>query len=140
MGGKGALEVKHSFNEIFDVEVDGWCYGLTHFPGEIHPAIVFRVIKELSLAFNEAVKAHYVFNVLDLALKLSRSAKYLVGEREIAFAILAELPNPLELSEEEQFIVAQIVDQVEQAYGGVVERLTRKWRQDHERVRTKRAA
>ena len=92
------------------------------------------------MAFSEAVRAHYVFNILDLSLKLSRAAKYLVSEREIAFGILGELPNPFNLGEDEQFVIAQIVDQVEQAYGGVLDKLSKKWRAELERQKSRKAA
>lgn len=123
----GSFKVKNRYDEIFEVEIDGWCYGIMHFPGEIHSALIHRVIQELSSAFREAVENRYVFNLLDLAVRLSRASKYLVPEKEIAFAILYQLPNPSQFDEEGQFIVAQLVDQVEQAYGNAIERIQKKW-------------
>ena len=43
------------------------------------------------------------------------------------FSILAQLPSPFVLDEEEQFVLAQIIDKAEQKYGNVLERLNRKW-------------
>jgi hypothetical protein len=61
-------------------------------------------------------------------------SKYLVDEREITFSILSQLPNPATLGEDGQFVLGQIVDQVEQAYGGALERLERKWSTERRRV------
>lgn len=121
------LPIKNKYDEIFEVEIDGWCYGISNFPGEIHAAIVFRVIGELAPAFRTAVESNVIFDVLDVATRLSRAAKYLVHEKEIAFGILAHLPSPASIDEDGKFILAQLVDQVEQAYGGALERLQRKW-------------
>ena len=120
-------EVTDRYNEIFDIEIEGWCYGLTHFPGEVHQALVHRVIKEVAPAFKAAIEHNYIFSVLDVSEKFSRAAKYLIHEQEIAFSILAQLPNPMYLNEDQQFVLAQIVDQVEQQYGGALSRLQRKW-------------
>jgi hypothetical protein len=135
----GTPKVKNRFDEIFEVEIDGWCYGITHYPGEIHGALVHRVIKELSAAFKEAIEHNYVFNILDLSTRLSRAAKYLVPEKEIAFSILYVIPSPVEFSEDGQFVIAQLVDQVEQAYGGALEKVQKKWQWEAEKKARKAA-
>ena len=122
------MEEDNSFEEIFKVEIDGWCYGIANYPGEIFPGLIHRVVKELSASFKAAVEHGVVFDILELSLKFSRAAKYLVDEREICFSILAQLPNPKALAEESQYVLAQIVDQAEQTYGGALERLERKWK------------
>ena len=137
---QGIPKVKNHFDEIFEVEIDGWCYGITHFPGEVHAALVHRVIKELATSFKDAVNNHFVFNVVDLSTRISRAAKYLVPEKEVAFAILYQLPAPAEFDEEGQFVIAQLVDQVEQAYGGALEKVQKKWQWESEKARSKRAA
>lgn len=120
-------EIIDQYDEVFNAEVDGWCYGITNYPGEIFPGLVHRIVGELAPSFLAAIEHNVVFDVLDISLKLSRAAKYLVDEREICFVILAHLPNPNELDEDRQFILAQIIDQAEQAYGNAVERLEKKW-------------
>lgn len=123
-----------SFEEIFAVEIDGWCYGIANYPGEIFPGLIHRVVKELANSFKAAVEHNVVFDILDVSLKLSRAAKYLVDEREICFGILAQLPNPSTLDEDGQFTLAQIIDQAEQAHGGALERLEKKWKLDKKRA------
>lgn len=121
------LPVKDRYDEIFAIEIDGWCYGIQNYPGEVFPGLVHAVIKELAPTFRTAIAHHYVFNIIEISQKFSRSAKYLVHEKEIAFSILAQMPAPPELDEDEQFIMAQLIDQVEQSHGGAIERLQRKW-------------
>ncbi len=121
------VDVVDRFDEIFDVEIDGWCYGITNYPGEVFPGLVHRIIKELAETFKAAIEHNVIFDILDISLRFSRAAKYLVDEREICFSILAQLPNPSTLGEDAQFVLAQVIDQAEQAYGGAVERLERKW-------------
>ena len=119
--------------------MDGWCYGIQNYPGEIFPGLVHAVVKELAPGFKLAIKHNYVFDVLDLSARLSKAAKYLVHEQEIAFSIMAHLPSPSEFDEDGQFVLAQLIDQVEQAYGGVVERMERKWTLERDQRRRKAA-
>lgn len=126
--------VKDRFDEIFEIEIEGWCYGIQNFPGEIFPGLVHAVIRELQPSFKAAIEHNHVFDVLEISTKFSKAAKYLVHEKEIAFSILAHLPMPTDLQEEGQFILAQIIDQVEQTHGGALERLRRKWQHEARKV------
>lgn len=42
---------------------------------------------------------------------------------------------PFELEEESQFVLAQLIDQVEQVYGGVVEQMEELWKKERLRRR-----
>lgn len=119
--------IKNRYNEVFEVEMDGWCYGIANYPGEVFPGLIHRVIKEIGPVFQSAITNHYCFNVLDLSAKLSKAAKYLVSEKEIAFSILSFLPNPALLNETERGVLTEVVDQVEKKYGGALRRLNRRW-------------
>jgi len=128
----GHLQVRDKFDEIFSIEIDGWCYGIQNYPGEIFPGLVHAVIRELRGSLKAAVEHNLVFDLLLISKNMSKAAKYLVHEKEIAFSILAQLPHPHDLDEDGQFVLAQIVDQVEQEYGGAIERLQRKWISDRD--------
>ena len=116
-----------TYEEIFKIELEGWCYGIANYPGEIFPGLVHRVIKELSSSFRRALEHHIAFDILDISMKLSKASKYLIDEREICFSILAQFPHPSNFDEEAQFSMSRVIDQVEQAYGGALERLEQKW-------------
>src|SRR5262245_48921376 len=115
------MEVKDRFDEVFQIVIDGWCYGISNYPGEIFPALVHNVIKDLGVDIRTAIECNVIFDVLDVSARLSRAAKYLVDERDIAFSILSQFPHPADLPEDGQFVVAQLVDQVEQAYGDAID-------------------
>lgn len=134
------MEADPKFKKIFQIEMEGWCYGIQNFPGEIFPGLIHAVIKEVSPSFKAAIEHDLAFNVIELSQKMSKAAKYLVHEKEIAFSVLAHLPSPHELSEDGQFILAQIIDQVEQVHGGALERLSRKWTYEAKRRKKKVAA
>lgn len=121
------LTVKDRYDEVFEVEMEAWCYGLTNFPGEIFPGLIHRVIKELGPTFKEAIECHYVFDVIKTSQRFSKAAKYLISDKEVAFSILSQLPNPTQLDEDGQFVMAQVIDQVERSYGGALDRLQKKW-------------
>ncbi len=121
------VTVKNRFNEIFDIEIDGWCYGIHNYPGEKFPGLIHGVVRELRPTFLAAIEHHYAFNILEVGKKISKASKYLVHEKEIVFSILAHFPRPRDLDEEGQYVMAEIVDLVEQKWGGALERLQRRW-------------
>ena len=127
------LPVKGHFDEIFNIEIDGWCYGLQNYPGEIYPGLVHAVLRELAPSYRAAIEHNLVFNILEVAKRFSRAAKYLIHEKEICFSILAQLPNPTSLDEDGQYVLAQIIDQAEQHHGGALVRLQRKWAWEREK-------
>ena len=116
-----------SYGQIFELEMDGWCYGIESYPGEIFPALVHAVIKDLAPCFISSLENGYVFSVLALADKFSKASKFTVHAKEIAFSILAQFPHPNTLNEEGKYTLAQVIDEVEQAHGGALDRLQRKW-------------
>jgi hypothetical protein len=134
------LKVTDKYDEVFEIEIDGWCYGITNFPGEISSGLVHRVIRELTDVFRAGIEHHYVFNLINVAERISKAAKYLIDEREITFSILAQLPNPVTVNEDQKFVLAQIIDQAEQAYGGAIERLEKKWAWEMKKSQSSKAA
>ena len=123
---------KQHIKDLFSIEVDGWCYGVQNYPGEIYPGLIHAVIRELAPSYRVAIEHGYDFDIVDASKRFSRAAKYLVHEKEICFSILAQLPNPSTLNEEGQFTLAQIIDQVEKKYGGALARLQKKWAWERE--------
>ena len=116
-----------SFEEIFNIEIDGWCYGVENYPGEFYPNLVHIIIREMKTMFKSAIDQKHVFDIVEIGNKFAKASKFRIHEKEVAFSILAQLPNPASLNEDGQYIMAQILDKVEQTYGGVLERLERRW-------------
>jgi len=119
--------VKNRYDEVFEIEIDGWCFGLTNYPGEISAPVVHRIIRELATSFQAAIDHNVVLNVIQIAGKFSEAARYLIHEQEIAMAIVAQLPNPATLLEEQQCVLGLVIDQVEQAYPGALESFYKRW-------------
>ncbi len=107
--------------------MEGWCFGITNYPGEVSPQIVHRIVRELASSFQAAIEHNVVFDILDLAGKFSAAARCLVHEHEIAFAIMAQLPNPANLHEDQQCILGMVIDKVEQKYPGALETFYKRW-------------
>jgi hypothetical protein len=119
--------VKNRYDEVFEIEIDGWVFGLTNYPGEISAPVVHRIIRELATSFYAAIEHNVVFNVLEIAGKFSEAARFLIHEQEIALAIVAQLPNPANLMEEQQCVLGLVIDQVEQAYPGALDNFYKRW-------------
>lgn len=122
------FEVKDNYGEIFDIEVEGLCYALSNYPGEIFGELIESIIYELGPSIRMAVACNVAFDVMDVSARISKASKYLVDEREIAFWILNCLPHPKALDEDAQCVMGQIVDQVEQAYGEALTVCEEKWK------------
>ena len=129
-----SFDVEGRYGEIFDLEVKSWCYGIEQYPGEIHSGLVHSVVAELHQTFINAFQYGHTFDILDVSLKLSKAAQYLVHEKEICFSIVAQFPAPQQLNEDGQFTMAQVIDKAEQAYGGVLERLEKKWAREKKKT------
>jgi len=123
------IEQKDNYGEIFDIEVEGLCYALTNYPGEIFGELIESVIDELGPSIRMAVACNVNFDVMDVSARISKASKYLVDEKEIAFWILNCLPHPRALDEDGQFVLGQIIDQVDQTYGGALTVCETKWRE-----------
>ena len=122
------IPVRNNYHEVFRHELEAYTEALENYPGEIFPELVFRIVRELEASFVEAINHQYAFDILTVARELARAAKFLVHEKDIAFCILSILPPPSKFGEESQYCLGQIVDQVEQAHGGALARLQKKWR------------
>lgn len=117
-------KVAKAFNDV----IAGWIYGIREYPGEIYPELIYAVIKEMKQDLWMAIECLHIFDPVEIAEQVISAAKYLVDEKEVVFNLLAQLPSPGILKTEDQlFVLAQIVDKVEQRYEGALARLERKW-------------
>ncbi len=122
------LPVKDRYDEVFEIEIDGWLFGLANYPGEISPQVIHRIVRELATSFHLAIEHNVVFNILQIANRFSEAARFLVHEQEIAMAIVAQLPNPATLEEDPQLALGLVIDQVEQAYPGALASFYNRWK------------
>ncbi|NDC37103.1 MAG: hypothetical protein EBZ48_03515 [Proteobacteria bacterium] len=122
------IPVRENYDAVFRAELSAYTSGLENYPGEVFPELVFRFVRELEESFVRAIEQHVAFDVIALSKQIARAGKYLVHEKDIAFCILSVLPPPTKFTEDAQFVLGQIVDQVEQTYGGALDRLAKKWR------------
>lgn len=125
--GNNQFPVLNRFDEVFQIEIDGWCFGITNYPGEVSPQVVHRIIRELSSSFQAAIEHNVVFDITDIATKIAVAARCLVHEQEIAFGIISQLPNPANLHTDQQYILGMVIDKVEQKYPGVLEMFYKRW-------------
>lgn len=122
--------VKNKYDQVFKVEIDGWCYGLERYPGDIYPELVHGIIRELKGSFDRAIRHNLAFDIMDISARICKSAKYLVPQKEIVFSLLVNLPSPNSLSSDmdAMYTLANIIDKVEQVYPGALDRLQKRWK------------
>lgn len=106
--------------DIFDLEIQAWCYGLKNFPGEIYTDLVAAVLDEVAPCFREALKSNLKINVVDIAEQFVEASHYIVDHYTITKLICQKFPNPNELSEDmdELYAIANILDEIEGQYVG----------------------
>jgi len=119
--------VLHRYDEVFKIEIEGWCFGIANYPGEVAPSILHRIIRELSSSFQAAIEHNVVFNIVEISDRLVDAARLVVHPKEVALAIVAQLPNPSILSEEQQCVLGHIIDKVEQVHPGALDSFYRRW-------------
>lgn len=119
----------NSFSQIFEIELKCWCYGISHTTEKIDHRVLHQVIKSFAPVLREAVEHHYSFDILDTAKQLSKSGKCKsLEEKEVTFHLLSNLPTPADLSKEQIEVLMEIVQKVEDVYGGAFSRLEKKWK------------
>ncbi|HMO18316.1 MAG TPA: hypothetical protein PKA63_06345 [Oligoflexia bacterium] len=119
--------MNNSFEEIFNIELTCWCFGISHTSETVDHKVLHRIIKEFSSVFRESIENLYQFDILKTSRTLIEAGKCNATEQEIAFYILSYLPTPCELTKEQNEILQKIVQQVEDAHGGAFDRVMKKW-------------
>lgn len=119
--------VKDRYDEVFQIELDGWCFGITNYPGELSPSIIHRIVRELAASLQAAIEHNVAFNILEISEKISIATRGRVHTKEIALAMIGQLPNPAILQEEQQCVLGVIIDTVDRQYTGALESFYRRW-------------
>ncbi len=119
--------VKDRYDEVFQIELDGWCFGITNYPGELSPSIIHRIVRELAASLQAAIEHNVAFNILEISEKISVATRGRVHTKEIALAMIGQLPNPAILQEEQQCVLGVIIDTVDREYTGALESFYRRW-------------
>ena len=117
------------YQRIFQIEIDGFCHGIRNYPGEIYDELVHIIIEDLADSVLLAIKDGYSFNLLTVAEKICEATKFRISAEGTVAKLLSILPHPGKLSEDEQFVLAQIIDGVDRIIPGTLDRLQWEWRQ-----------
>ncbi len=121
------MTLPNDYSEMFDLEVEAWCFALRTYVGEPTPGLVDRLIGAFEGSLHKAVEAGYVFDIGQIAVQLSESTKFRVSRDDILMALAAYLPHPTLLNNESQMCLAQIVDSLEQLSPGMHNKLEVYW-------------
>jgi len=116
-----------AYQDVFNIEVNGWCHGIAQYPGEISQALVFSAVQALGASFRKAILEKVAIDIVDIASRLSKSSKYLVSEQDIILRILANFPHPSSVDEESRQIMLKILEQVDRKFKGIKSLLELKW-------------
>jgi len=119
--------VAANFAEIFEVELQCWCYGLTNIEDRVERRALNEVVKDFAPVFKEAIENLYAFDPIETTRRLLTAARCPELEKEMTFYLLSLLPFPTELNGEQAKILNEIVLKVERLFGGAIQRLQRKW-------------
>jgi len=123
----------HPYEKTVIFELNSWCFGLEQLGEKILPGVVHKIVKEFAPLSNESINHVYAPNLLEIAQRLSVSSGGVVSEKEIAFAFLANLPQPQDLSREEKEIFTLVVLPVERKFGKAVKRIQERFQLENQR-------
>ena len=123
---------KLSFADLFDIEMEGWCIGIKKNIDNLDPRSILQVISELYGVFHAAIEKNYVFNIIAVAEHFSVAANRKVNQKTIVFYILSLFPHPKDLTAEQKKTMDQIIDQVEDTFGGAHKRLQKRWNMEED--------
>lgn len=97
--------------------VDDWCGALSGFPAEVSLDLVYFVSGACSDAYIEASTKGITGSVIEDSRRLSKAAKYLVHEKDIAYMIAARLAAQEDPSPASAAPTAAMIKQVRDLYG-----------------------
>ena len=117
------------FQDEFKTVIKAFCSGIKRYPGEIHDRLVHVVIQDLEPMFVGALERGYVFDILSVAEDFCEAAMFRLDAEGVLSKLLSLFPNPSLLDEEQQFILAQILDPVDQALPSAVQKLQYEWKE-----------
>ncbi|HMO02299.1 MAG TPA: hypothetical protein PKD37_06415 [Oligoflexia bacterium] len=126
------------YDEVFEIEVAGWCYGLEHYPSGVTKELAYAVIKELAPSFRKAIESFFAFDLISVADRFAKSSQGAINVNEAALCILSLLPNPTTLEANCVGVLGEIIESAESVIPGVGEKLQSKWNRENH-VRQQRA-
>ncbi|MCS6961053.1 MAG: hypothetical protein NZT61_00920 [Deltaproteobacteria bacterium] len=122
------------FKEILKIELEGWCYGISNYPGEIHAGLIHRIIQELQGTICRAMEEDVEIDFVKLGTKIAQASRYMVDEREVTFSLLCQLPNPNYLDGKEQQYVRRAIQKACETFPEIEQMMELKWKFDEEAV------
>lgn len=114
--------------ENFHTVIDGYCHGISKYEGEIDDEIISILIKDIRPAFEEAIENEYQFDLLAIAEQFCEATSFKVTPESVVASLLDILPTPSVIGADEQFVLAQIIDPVDQVIPGTLDRLQWEWK------------
>ena len=119
---------KH-YQENFQIVISAYSAGIKNYPGEIYDELVCIFIKDLEPMFVEALSLGYAFSLLDIAEKFCEASLFRLNPEGIVSTLLELFPHPSKLSLTEQDTLMEILDSVNSAIPGTLERMQWGWRE-----------
>ena len=117
----------HSYEEIYDTELDCWCFGLQRIGRQIENPIFYKVVQEFAPTLRESIENHYACDLIATAKRLTAAARCKIPQQEAVFYMLSYLPSPADLTESQKAVLQEIVGTVEKTYEGARQRLEKRW-------------
>ena len=114
--------------ENFHTVINAYCHGISKYDGELDDELVTILIKDLKPAFEEAIENEYQFDLLAIAEQFCEATNFKVTPEGVVASLLDILPIPSVISSDEQFVLAQIIDPVDQVIPGTLDRLQWEWK------------
>ncbi len=124
-----ALEYSVAYN------IERWCYAVKNYPGEIHPTLLFKIVKQLIPVFKTAIEGNILVNLVAVAQHLAEAGKFVVSERELVVALASSLPSPTLVDPAHHRVLAQTLGVIEQVLPGTLPQIKEHW--ELERLRAK---
>ena len=114
----------------FTLEITSWLQALQKFPSEISPKLVHGLIKEMSGTFLFAIKGNFAFSLIEIAERIDAISNSVVPKKEIVFSLIAHLPSPKIIDQNEKDTLLNIIGSTAKEYPEIVKRFEKKLSQD----------
>lgn len=111
----------NSYAEIFPIEIEGWCYGIESFPGELSALTVKRVVLQLQPSFFKALREGIAIDIVSIARQFTIAARGVVSVREVAEWLVLAMPAPQYLDEDAMYLLANALSAADASNEGLID-------------------
>ncbi len=106
--------------ENFKIDIESWLFAINQSKAKFDHETIHALLRQMSGSFAEAISNQVDFDLVQLAERIHEATGKVVNLKEIVFYTLANLPNPVPLSDDQFRTFEQVILKAKDKFPEVV--------------------